>query len=119
MPASSWQNFQRAEPQREYLVQLSYLPHCIEVQIADDGKGLQNHEAAVLTGALVEQERIYSGHGLRGMRERAQHLGGELEVWSEPGAGTEIELRIPAVIAYETVISKNGFWRFWRRERSQ
>jgi heme-degrading monooxygenase HmoA len=26
MPVSSWQNFQRAEPQREYLVQLSYLP---------------------------------------------------------------------------------------------
>jgi heme-degrading monooxygenase HmoA len=26
MPASSWQNFQRAEPEREYLVQLSYLP---------------------------------------------------------------------------------------------
>ena len=26
MPVSSWQNFQRAEPERHYLVQLSYLP---------------------------------------------------------------------------------------------
>jgi signal transduction histidine kinase len=41
------------------------------------------------------------GHwGLLGMRERTQYLGGHLDVWSEKNAGTEIELRIPADIAY-------------------
>ena len=41
------------------------------------------------------------GHwGLPGMRERAKMIGGRLEVWSELGRGTEIELTIPAVIAY-------------------
>jgi chemotaxis protein histidine kinase CheA len=34
------------------------------------------------------------------MRERAEKIGGSLEVWSQPGVGTEIELSIPAAIAY-------------------
>ena len=76
-------------------VQLSYQPHCIEVQIADDGKGLQNQEAAVLTGALVEHERIYSGHGLRGMRERAEELGGTFQILPGNDGGTCIQASIP------------------------
>ena len=41
------------------------------------------------------------GHwGLPGMRERIEALGGHLYMWSESNAGTEIELRIPADIAY-------------------
>ena len=40
------------------------------------------------------------GYGLIGMRERAKKLGGQLEVWSKPGAGTEIDLRVPAQVAY-------------------
>ncbi|MCG5546660.1 GAF domain-containing sensor histidine kinase, partial [Halorhodospira sp. M38] len=35
------------------------------------------------------------GHGLRGMRERARHLGAILSVESEPGQGTAIHLRLP------------------------
>jgi signal transduction histidine kinase len=34
------------------------------------------------------------------MRERAKLLGGQLEVWSELDSGTEIQLSIPASIAY-------------------
>jgi nitrate/nitrite-specific signal transduction histidine kinase len=34
------------------------------------------------------------------MRERAEQLGGQLNVWSERRAGTEVELVIPASIAY-------------------
>jgi signal transduction histidine kinase len=40
------------------------------------------------------------------MRERATAFGGQLTVWSEPGAGTEVDLQIPASIAY---------WRARRR----
>jgi signal transduction histidine kinase len=39
-------------------------------------------------------------HGLPGMQERAKLAGGKLTVWSKPGSGTEIELTIPASIAY-------------------
>ncbi|WP_200342935.1 GAF domain-containing sensor histidine kinase, partial [Halorhodospira halophila] len=35
------------------------------------------------------------GHGLRGMRERARHLGAILTVESDPGQGTTIHLRLP------------------------
>ena len=91
--------------------ELAYTGDLFRLRIRDNGKGIDPDQR-------LQAER--RGHwGLRGMRERTEHLGGELEVWSEPGAGTEIELRIPASIAYETVTSKNGFWRFWRRERSQ
>jgi signal transduction histidine kinase len=60
----------------------------------DDGKGI---DPAVLSGQGRE------GHfGLAGMRERAIAIGGKLVIWSEAGAGTEVELRIPAAAAYAT-----------------
>jgi signal transduction histidine kinase len=34
------------------------------------------------------------------MRERAATFNGKLEVWSEIGAGTEVELTVPAGVAY-------------------
>ena len=34
------------------------------------------------------------------MRERCESLGGHLRIWSEGNAGTEVELRIPAHVAY-------------------
>lgn len=36
-----------------------------------------------------------SGFGLRGMRERAELLGADLEVRSEPGAGTTVRVSVP------------------------
>jgi signal transduction histidine kinase len=35
------------------------------------------------------------GEGLRGMRHRLEQLGGCFEIRSQPGAGTEVELRLP------------------------
>ena len=58
----------------------------------DDGIGI---DATVLS-----QEGRPGHFGLRGMRERAKSIGGQLEVWSERGAGTEVELTIPASVAY-------------------
>ena len=44
-----------------------------------------------------------AGHfGLPGMRERAAIVGGRLDVRSQLGCETEIELRIPADTAYST-----------------
>jgi signal transduction histidine kinase/ligand-binding sensor domain-containing protein len=55
------------------------------------------------------------GHwGLPGMRERAKNFGGKLEVWSETGAGTEIELTIPAAVAYGGSNARSRF-RFLRK----
>lgn len=90
--------------------ELAYTEKLFRLRVRDDGKGIDPDEH-------IRAER--SGHwGLKGMRERAEHLGGELDVWSEPGAGTEIELRVPASIAYEAALSQNGSWQFWRRKRN-
>jgi signal transduction histidine kinase/ligand-binding sensor domain-containing protein len=88
--------------------ELAYIESMFRLRIRDDGKGI-DPEAQILA------ER--TGHwGLKGMRERAEHLGGELEVWSELGAGTEIELRLPASIAYERAVSPSSSWKIWGRK---
>jgi len=66
------------------------------VRVRDDGVGL---DPAVL-------ERGYrNGHwGLPGMRERALRFGGDLQLWSQLNAGTEIELNIAGATAYTRVM---------------
>jgi signal transduction histidine kinase len=54
----------------------------IRISISDDGAGFNPGVAS-------------SGRGLTGMRERIELLGGEIEVASEPGKGTEIAARVP------------------------
>jgi signal transduction histidine kinase/ligand-binding sensor domain-containing protein len=64
----------------------------LTIRVRDDGTGLDPQ-------ILHRGQR--AGHwGLPGMRERCQSLGGRLYVWSERNAGTEVELRIPAKVAY-------------------
>lgn len=54
----------------------------IRISVRDDGAGF-------------DRDAITSGRGLTGMRERIELLGGEIEVASEPGKGTEITARVP------------------------
>ena len=64
----------------------------LTIRVRDDGIGV---DAQI----LAQGQR--PGHwGLPGMRERSERLGSQLNLWSEKNAGTEIELRIPAGIAY-------------------
>ena len=75
-------------------VDIRYDPEQFRLRVRDDGKGI---DPAVLANQGLE------GHyGLRGMPERAALIGGKLAVWSEAGAGTEVELRLPASIVYAT-----------------
>ena len=81
-------------------VEIRYASDEFRLRVRDDGKGI---EQAILAAQGVE------GHyGLRGMPERAALIGGTLAVWSEVGAGTEVELRLPARIAYAT--SRRQSW---------
>jgi len=73
-------------------VEIRYDDRQFRMRVRDDGKGM---DAAFLAG------REPTGHfGLNGMRERAKLAGGNLTVWSEVDTGTEIELSVPAGIAY-------------------
>jgi signal transduction histidine kinase len=74
------------------------------LRIRDDGEGMD---------AKVLAEGGRSGHwGLRGVRERAQRIGGQLDLWSEAGAGTEVQLIVPAAVAYEKGRDGTGFRLF-------
>ena len=77
---------------RRIEVEIRYGDRHFSVRVRDDGIGI---DASVLS-----QEGRPGHFGLRGMRERSKSIGGQLEVWSEHGAGTEMELTIPATIAY-------------------
>ncbi len=76
-------------------VHLHYQPLCIEIEISDDGKGLHTAPRGYDLGANGEQERIYSGHGMRGMRERAEELGGTFEIKRGAAGGASVLARIP------------------------
>ncbi len=76
-------------------VHLLHLPEYVEVEISDDGKGIHAVPHSYDLGADGEQQRMYSGHGLRGMRERAEELGGTLEVRQKATGGTSILAHIP------------------------
>jgi signal transduction histidine kinase len=71
-------------------VELTYDRKGIRLQIKDDGGGIDPQ--------IIETGR--PGHwGLSGMRERASEVG-EFNIWSGPNTGTQIDLTIPARVAY-------------------
>jgi signal transduction histidine kinase len=85
--------FQHAEA--EHLeAEICYDDEQFRLRVRDDGKGI---DPAILSSQGGDRH-----FGLRGMPERATLVGGKLEVWSEVGVGTEVELRIPASTAYAT-----------------
>ena len=84
-------------------VEIRYDREQFRLRVRDDGRGI---DARVLGGQEIE------GHfGLRGMRERATLIGGKVAVWSDAGAGTEVELSIPARAVYATA----GARSWWSR----
>ncbi|PYX94037.1 MAG: hypothetical protein DMG67_02615 [Acidobacteria bacterium] len=74
-----------ARPNR-VTVLLQFRPRVVRLSVVDDGCGFEPTNP-VLNGS--------SHFGLLDMRERAQSLGCRLEIHSEPGGGTRIELEVP------------------------
>lgn len=93
--------FQHARA-RNIEAQVSYGDARFSLCVRDDGDGIDPN--------VFEQGARLGHWGLPGMRERAAGFGGQLHVWSESGAGTEIELTIPAPIAYVGPSSHSGGW---------
>ena len=88
--------------------EVAYEDEHFVLRVRDDGIGID---------PKVLDRGSRPGHwGLPGMRERADSLGAQMEVWSESGAGTEIQLTIPAAIAYEEPLKRERF-RFFRNKR--
>ena len=86
-------------------VEIAYDRQFLRLRIRDNGKGID---------CKVLEQGARQGHwGLPGVRERAKRIGARLKLWSEPGAGTEAELTVPARIAYRTVHRRER-WRLFR-----
>jgi len=74
-------------------VEIEYLPRRIRLLVRDNGCG-------------IEQKLLNSGRdlhcGLLGMSERARDIGARFQIWSRPGAGTELKLSLPIASAIES-----------------
>ena len=89
--------------------EILYDEHQFRLRVRDDGKGMDPQ---------VLEKGGRAGHwGLPGVRERAQQMGAELDLWSEAGKGTEVQLTVAAAIAYEKTPDRSGF-RLFRRARN-
>ncbi|HEY4008920.1 MAG TPA: two-component regulator propeller domain-containing protein, partial [Acidobacteriaceae bacterium] len=101
--------FQHAEP-RSVEVEVEYARSFLRLAVRDDGCGIDPK--------ILDSGR--AGHwGLIGMRERSERIGGRLRLRSSVGAGTEVELTIPGIIAFQEPSPGPAFRAFhWNRRTS-
>jgi signal transduction histidine kinase len=93
-------------------VELEYADRELRVLVRDNGCGIDPQ--VLQTGR--------DGHwGLSGMRERASRIGARLKVWSNAGAGTEVELSVPSRVAFRSETSRRRWRRFgwFKRQRGE
>jgi len=73
-------------------VRVEYRPTELRIFVRDNGCGIDPQD--------LQWGR--NGHwGLQGMRERAERIGARLRLWSGVSLGTEVELCVPARVAFE------------------
>jgi signal transduction histidine kinase len=70
-----------AGPGASAVVRLRHEDDLLVIAVTDDGRGPASTDG--------------DGHGLRGMRERAKLLGGDLQAGPRPGGGFQIRVRLP------------------------
>jgi signal transduction histidine kinase/ligand-binding sensor domain-containing protein len=88
--------------------EIRYDKRKLRLRIRDDGKGIDQK---------IMAEGARAGHwGLPGARERATRIGARLDFWSEAGAGTEVELTVPASMAYAKAQAQRRFGFFRKKD---
>ncbi|WP_161571028.1 sensor histidine kinase [Granulicella sibirica] len=84
-------------------VEISYGSTHLRVRCRDNGKGMSRQQLDAGSPA---------GHwGVTGMKERAARIGAKLDIWSTPGAGTEVEITVSAATAYSVQTAKHALTR--------
>jgi signal transduction histidine kinase len=80
--------------------EVQYLPGRLRLVMRDNGCGL-------------DPQAIKSGRenhwGLVEMRERAEDIGAQLKIWSRLGAGTEVEISVPASLALQECDQRQSY----------
>jgi signal transduction histidine kinase len=81
---------------RTAVVTLTYLPDQVCLDVIDDGRGLPDDGAAADPGASSAGDPPGNrGRGLRGIRDRVEALGGQVDLESAPGRGTALAVTLP------------------------
>ncbi|MGE5574447.1 MAG: histidine kinase N-terminal 7TM domain-containing protein [Bacteroidota bacterium] len=90
-------NARRHGGARHIQVSFAVAAEGVEVVVKDDGSGFEIEGLSGGNGRVREQDgvRTDAGYGLGIMRERAEQVGGRLEVRSAPGMGTQVRVRVP------------------------
>jgi len=70
-------------------IRLDFLNKELKLYVIDDGIGFNEEKL------MVKNDDITSGFGLVSMRERVELLNGEMNISSEPGKGTRLNIMIP------------------------
>jgi signal transduction histidine kinase/ligand-binding sensor domain-containing protein len=91
--------FQHAQADR-IEAEIRYDDQELRLRLRDDGIGVDPK--------VLEQGGRPGHWGLRGIHERAKEIGAELDFWSEAGVGTEVQLTIPAGVAYDRLTNFDG-----------
>jgi PAS domain S-box-containing protein len=73
---------------QQITVTLSPQSNCLEVEVADDGRGFDQARVKARPGAVLHL-------GLDSVRERVEAAGGTVDIDSAPGAGTRVRLSLP------------------------
>jgi signal transduction histidine kinase len=84
-------NVSRHAQATQAIVSVSGRGEAIRVSVTDDGQGLSANGAPL----GPRGDGLEGGFGLSGMRERAELVGGELELAPAPGRGTTVRLTVP------------------------
>jgi|GEM_PF-6010255 len=73
---------------RSVTISLARKDNMIEAAVQDDGTGFND-------SAIRDKLFVDSGFGIFSIRERMKHIGGAINISSEPGAGTRVTLTAP------------------------
>ncbi len=85
-------------------VDIVYGGRALCLRISDDGVGIDP--------AILKSGNRQGHFGLTGMRERARKIQAVIALASRVGAGTELELTVPAGVAYAATPRRLFGWRF-------
>ena len=81
-------------------MELVYGCEFFSLLVRDDGKGIDTTRASEV-----------GYRGLSGMRERAERMGGGVEVLSLPERGTEVIFKVPGEVCYRPQAKRSVLWR--------
>lgn len=88
MAQEALSNAERHSQAANIWLEVDYAQDEVRLLVRDDGVGF-------LLPEMPDQFARQGHFGLLGLTERAELIGAELQVWSQPGQGTRVEVRVP------------------------